>query len=87
MQDIYKQEGQGVVFIEADGVSDGASPFGEQQNGTATGSGFLLDKQGTILTNAHVVAGAAGRAGEVRGGRRLDPGRGQGHRHVDSTSP
>jgi S1-C subfamily serine protease len=58
VQDIYKQEGEGVVFIEADGVSEGANLFGEQQNGSATGSGFLIDKQGTILTNAHVVDGA-----------------------------
>ena len=58
VQDIYKHEGAGVVFIQADGVSEGANPFGEQQQGSATGSGFLIDKQGTILTNAHVVEGA-----------------------------
>ena len=57
VQDIYKQEGEGVVFIQADGVGEG-KVFGEQQNGSATGSGFLIDKQGTILTNAHVVDGA-----------------------------
>jgi S1-C subfamily serine protease len=44
---IYDQDGPGVAFIQADGAS-----------GEATGSGFVLDKQGYILTNAHVVEGA-----------------------------
>ena len=56
VQDIYRQEGRGVVFVEAEGVSD-SSVFG-QEGGTATGSGFVVDEDGTILTNAHVVDGA-----------------------------
>jgi S1-C subfamily serine protease len=56
VQDIYREEGRGVVFIQAEGVS-GSSIFG-QEGGTATGSGFVVDDDGTILTNAHVVAGA-----------------------------
>jgi S1-C subfamily serine protease len=56
--EIYKQEGPGVVFIEARGVSNN-SPFGlPGQNETATGSGFVLDKDGYILTNDHVVEGS-----------------------------
>jgi S1-C subfamily serine protease len=56
--DIYKQEGRGVVFVESRGVSEGDSIFGTPQQGTATGSGFVVDRDGTILTNAHVVEGA-----------------------------
>ena len=59
VNDIYKREGRGVAFISAHGVtSDENSPFGIPQEGDATGSGFVVDKQGDIVTNAHVVQGA-----------------------------
>jgi S1-C subfamily serine protease len=58
VQQIYSQEGRGVVYVQAQGVTD-SSAFGESQSGTATGSGFVVDKNGTILTNAHVVEGAS----------------------------
>jgi len=63
-RDIYKRDAPGVVFIRADVVqkSQSTSPFDFgtplQQRGQATGSGFVIDKKGTILTNAHVVTGA-----------------------------
>ncbi len=60
VSDIYRRDGPGVVFIRAQVEQQGSSPFGLPQpdQGTATGSGFVLDKEGYILTNAHVVEGA-----------------------------
>jgi S1-C subfamily serine protease len=60
---IYRQDAPGVVTITSTIPSTAAgdfSPFGpgQSQNSTAQGSGFVIDKQGRILTNAHVVAGA-----------------------------
>jgi S1-C subfamily serine protease len=59
-RDIYKRDAPGVVFIRAEIVQQQDSPFGlpTEQRGEATGSGFVIDRDGTILTNAHVVQGA-----------------------------
>ena len=58
--EIYERDGPGVVFIQAEVTSQATSPFGlpDEGSGVATGSGFVLDKEGYILTNAHVVEGA-----------------------------
>ncbi|MGB7589269.1 MAG: trypsin-like peptidase domain-containing protein [Solirubrobacterales bacterium] len=60
---IYRRDGQGVAFISADlkpRESSALSPFGEPEGGgTATGSGFLIDTEGHIVTNNHVVEGAS----------------------------
>jgi S1-C subfamily serine protease len=56
---IYRRDGQGVAFISAaraGGESPGVNPFGEPESGgTATGSGFLIDTEGHVVTNSHVV--------------------------------
>jgi S1-C subfamily serine protease len=67
---IYKTDGEGVAFIESqieapsEGVApEGFSPFGEPEpspeGGVATGSGFVIDDEGHVLTNNHVVEGAS----------------------------
>jgi S1-C subfamily serine protease len=61
---IYKQDAPGVVTITStiqSSTSGDFNPFGpgQSQQETAQGSGFVIDKQGRILTNAHVVAGAS----------------------------
>ncbi|HEY3021767.1 MAG TPA: trypsin-like peptidase domain-containing protein [Solirubrobacteraceae bacterium] len=59
--DIYRRDAPGVVFIRAQIVQRSESPFDlfpTEQRGEATGSGFVIDKSGDILTNAHVVDGA-----------------------------
>ncbi len=56
---IYEKDSPGVVFIRAQsagGASSPLDPFGG--GGTATGSGFVIDREGHVLTNAHVVDGA-----------------------------
>ena len=58
---IYQHDGQGVAFIQAQLPPKPVSPldpFGSQGGGTATGSGFVIDSAGHVLTNNHVVAGA-----------------------------
>jgi S1-C subfamily serine protease len=62
---IYREDGEGVAFIESEIPSregQSFSPFGEpeQEGGTATGSGFVIDTEGHLLTNNHVVEGADG---------------------------
>jgi S1-C subfamily serine protease len=61
VRDIYKRDAPGVVFVRSQIVRKVQTPFDifpQEQRGEATGSGFVVDKSGDILTNAHVIAGA-----------------------------
>jgi len=60
-RDIYKDDAPGVVYITSTIVQKSQDPYGFQQDrsGQATGSGFVIDKSGLILTNFHVVDGAS----------------------------
>jgi S1-C subfamily serine protease len=60
-RDIYRRDAPGVVFIRARSVQSSVSPFDvfpSAQENLSTGSGFVLDRAGHILTNAHVIDAA-----------------------------
>lgn len=60
-REIYERDAPGVVLIRAQVVQRNQSPFdlfGPEQQDESTGTGFVIDGDGTILTNAHVVEGA-----------------------------
>ncbi|HET7120604.1 MAG TPA: trypsin-like peptidase domain-containing protein [Solirubrobacterales bacterium] len=66
VNEIYKRDGEGVAFIESQIEAQepqGFNPFGEVEpesgGGVATGSGFVIDGEGHIVTNNHVVEGAS----------------------------
>jgi S1-C subfamily serine protease len=64
VNEIYRRDGRGVAFISAEsdgGEAPSLNPFGEPEGGgggVATGSGFLIDTEGHVITNSHVVEGA-----------------------------
>ena len=61
--DVYVKDAPGVAFITSTVVQRSESPFNlfgneVQRQGQDTGSGIVIDGNGTILTNYHVVANA-----------------------------
>jgi S1-C subfamily serine protease len=59
--EIYRRSAPGVVFVQARTVDSEPSPFelyAREQDGISTGSGFVIDDDGLLLTNAHVVTAA-----------------------------
>jgi S1-C subfamily serine protease len=61
-REIYKRDAPGVVNVKAQIVRQVESPFDvfpQEQRGQASGSGFVLDRSGYVLTNAHVIEGAS----------------------------
>ena len=51
INEIYARASGGVVFVQVAGGGSG--------RGRASGTGFVIDSGGTIVTNAHVIGGAA----------------------------
>ena len=50
---IFRQASRGVVYIT--GRSDGNSPFEKHAPGTSTGTGFVIDQKGRVLTVFHLI--------------------------------
>jgi S1-C subfamily serine protease len=59
-REIYRRGAPGVVLVRARSVQAGASSFDftQRSENVASGSGFVIDEEGHLLTNAHLVAGA-----------------------------
>jgi S1-C subfamily serine protease len=55
---IYEQVSPSVVAINVILQQSGTNAFGQSGQVAASGSGFVIDKQGDIVTNNHVVDGA-----------------------------
>ena len=62
VNEIYRRSVPSVAYVSAEregSAEETFSPFGPQERGgTATGSAFVIDEEGHLLTNAHVVEGA-----------------------------
>jgi S1-C subfamily serine protease len=76
--DIYVRDAPGVVFVTSTIVQKTESPFGlfgggeAQRQGQASGSGIVIDGNGTILTNYHVVENAIKVTVSFKKGQRVD---------------
>jgi S1-C subfamily serine protease len=59
-REIYERDAPGVVLVRARSLQADASSLDltERRGGIASAAGFVIDEEGRLLTNAHVVAGA-----------------------------
>jgi putative serine protease PepD len=67
---LYKRVKDAVVEVRTG--AGGETPFGEQAPQEGTGSGFVIDEEGHIVTNQHVVEGASSVRVEFVDGTEVD---------------
>src|SRR5262245_12263062 len=69
--DVYEKAKDSVAYITSQITQSSGGPFGTTQQGTATGSGFVVSSDGYIVTNDHVVDGASSVTAKVGDGKTL----------------
>jgi putative serine protease PepD len=70
--DVYEKAKDSVAYITSQITQSSGGPFGQTQQGTATGSGFVVSSDGYIVTNDHVVDGASSVKVKVGDGKTMD---------------
>jgi putative serine protease PepD len=70
--DVYEKAKDSVAYITSQISQSTGGPFGTTQQGTATGSGFVVSSDGYIVTNDHVVAGASSVKAKIGDGKTLN---------------
>ena len=60
VREIYERAAPGVVLVRARSLQSGSSALdlSERSDGVASAAAFAIDREGRLLTNAHVVSGA-----------------------------
>jgi putative serine protease PepD len=68
---VYVQAKDSVAYITANITQQASGPFGQTEQGVATGSGFVVRSDGYIVTNDHVVDGASSVKVKIGDGKTL----------------
>jgi putative serine protease PepD len=69
--DVYAEAKDSVAYITAQITQASNGPFGQTEQGTATGSGFVVSSDGYVVTNNHVIDGASSVTVKIGDGKTL----------------